>query len=139
MSRRLTTYTRPSLADTIAAAPTIEELGRLLLLLEYGVRSGRLDPDPKTVDRWRENLWRRIGELVAAAESAGAACYVVNYTRGWRLPASVRAALDDLLQRTVARLPDDVELLARRGVVIAGVSTPAQIETARRARENLSQ
>lgn len=136
MSRKLTTYTRPSLADQIATAPTIERLGRLVVLLELGLTSGKLEPEAKTINRWREALWRRIGELLVAAESAGEACYVFNATRAWPLPATVRAALEQLLAKTVARLPNDVELLARRGVVIEGVSTPEQIQTARLAVEH---
>lgn len=136
MSRKLTTYNRPSIATLLATAPTFEQLARYWHDLGRAGRAGNIDADDKTVNRWLEACWVRVGYFIVRAPTANAAAYVYNSVRRWKKPPGVEEQLRDLFERTVAAMPDEVEQLARRGITIEDVSTPeqcAKAEAVRRA------
>ena len=76
----------------------------------------------------------RVGHFIANARTPGEAAYVLNSVRRWQKPPGVDGHLEALFSRTVAAMPDDVERLARAGIVIEGVSTAAQVALAEQAR-----
>lgn len=122
MSRKLTTYTQPSIAERLATAPTIEDLSRLWGALGRRVAAGQIDADEKTMQRWVAACWLRVEELIANAQTPGEACYVFNVTLRWPKPAGVERRLRSDLERVVRALPSDAERLKAQGVVIQGVT-----------------
>ena len=122
MSRKLTTYTQPSIAERLATAPTIEDLAVLWRELGRRVVMGKIDADGKTVQRWIAACWLRVEELIQAAPTPGEACYVFNVTRTWPKPPGVERALRDVLERTVRAMPSDAERLKAQGIVIVGIT-----------------
>lgn len=123
MSRKLTTYRQPSISDRLAAARDIRQLAAIWHSLGRIAREGKVDADRKTVDRWIEACWVRVGELIVNARTPSEACYVFNATLRWRKPVGVEQALRATLHRTVRAMPNDVE---RRQI---GASSRAREET----------
>ena len=126
MSRKLTTYKNPSIAEQLSACETILQLATWRVRLQEAYQSGALQPARKTVLEWQQRLWERVFFLVATAATPGDACFIYNVTLRWQKPAGMQEALWHVLSTRVAQLPDDVERFARQGVTIEGISTPAQ-------------
>lgn len=130
MSRKLTTYRHPSIADRLANARSIDEIAMLREVLQDLFRDGKLDPAGKTVRTWHETMWARVTQLILAAATDEDACYVYNVALAWPKPAGLQEALATFLAAKVARMPNHVERLSRAGIIVEGVSTPAQRERA---------
>lgn len=126
MSRILTTYKRPSITVLIDTAPTIDALAKLWHDIGRAGRAGKISAADKTLDRWIEACWVRVGHFIVNAQTPGEASYVFNVVRRWQKPPGIDKQLEALLARTVADMPDDVERLARAGIIIEGVSSPEQ-------------
>lgn len=126
MSRILTTYKRPSIAVLIETAPTFDALAKLWHGIGRAGRAGKISAADKTINRWIEAGWVRVGHFIVNARTPGEAAYVLNSVRRWQKPPGVYEQLEALFARTVADLPDDVERFARAGIIIEGVSSPAQ-------------
>lgn len=135
MSRVLTTYKNPSIADRLAAVTTIEQLAAWRVALQEAYQNGQLKPSEKTVRTWHERLWEKVFALIAAAPTPSAACFVYNVTLRWLKPEGMQENLWRLLSARVAQLPNDVERLAHQGVTIEGVSTPEQCAIAEAVRK----
>ncbi|WP_438482747.1 hypothetical protein [Oleiharenicola lentus] len=131
---KTTTYSRPSIEKQLLAVRTIEGLANYREALQEMFADKRMDPEPKTVRKWNEALWAKVFELLLAARSASEATYIFNVQMRWEKSPVLEAAVDQHLAAVVERMPDDVERAAHNGVVIEGISTPAQIAIAEAVR-----
>lgn len=122
MSRKLTTYTQPSITERLASAASIEELARLWGALGRRAAAGQIEADEKTLQRWLAACWLRVDGLILEAPTAAEAGYVFDFVRRWPKPPGVPAALAATLARRVAALPDDVAALRAAGVVFEEAS-----------------
>lgn len=103
--RKRTHYARPSIADQIARAPSIEDLAKVRDVLASAHAAGEIDAGPGTRRRWNEALWVRVIELMSAATTPEAVTFVYSATLRWPKPAEIEAALAELMRERVAAMP----------------------------------
>ncbi len=122
MSRKLTTYQRPPILETIARCPHISVLASYREQLGEAFRAGGLQPSDKTRREWNEALWVRVLQLIHAAPTCEEATLIVSTTLSWPKPADLQAAIEQAMQRRCAELPSPTERLKASGIVIEGVT-----------------
>lgn len=105
MSRKLTTYRRPSIADQLSSAKSVMELSRLRDAILAESKAGHISASGKTVRTWEEAMLRRIVELIVSARCARQATFIFNVVFRWFEDDEVREGLRELTRRTAARLP----------------------------------
>lgn len=120
MSRRLTTYLRPSVRARLETAPDIERLAQLWAGINRAGRAGKLRAEKKTLDRWTVAVWNRVGALMGAAPTDGDLCFIYNVVLRWPKPAVVERELEALLKRRMAVLPNQAEREAAAGIELGG-------------------
>jgi len=101
VSRKLTTYTEPSVAERLARAPSIDVLRLLRGSLAVGSIKGNVDPSEKTEKMWEHIFWRRVIELML---TPGGDCptYIYNEALRWSKPPHVADAIEMALKTACA-------------------------------------
>jgi hypothetical protein len=119
MSRILTTYKQPSIADRIRTAADVKDLSQLRDEITFAMLKAGLDPSGRTIRDWREAVYTRICQLIAAAITPGDACFIFNTVYLWYPHDDIRAHLRGQLDQRLAQLPDDATRLRAEGIEIA--------------------
>jgi hypothetical protein len=104
MSRKITTYKRPSIGDLIRSAPTVDQLAQLRAGIWRRHQAGKMDASDRTLRDWAAAIWLRLLQLVAAAGTGAEATYIYNTAFRWYTDDEIRAALNTAVQRRVAAL-----------------------------------
>lgn len=120
MSRKLTTYRRPSIANLISIAPDINQLAQLREGMAVMFRAGELAPSEDTRREWHARLWARVLELMQTQPEH--ASYIYNVTLGWPKPAGLEAVIEEVSRRASASIPSPAERLRAQGIIIVGVT-----------------
>ena len=102
--RTLTTYKRPSLADMLAAAPTIQHLAAYRAEMGQLHQAGKLAPAEKTRARWIDALWLRVAELMAVAPTIEEVEAINTTALPWPKPFGVGDVIAAIYTRRVAAL-----------------------------------
>jgi hypothetical protein len=123
MSRILTTYKKPSIAERIASAKDVEHLARIRRLILWDLAHSKISPDEKTLRRWSDELWRRVLHFILHARTGAELTFVWNSVLNWQRPDEMTAAflLAQYLE-AVREMPSPTAQLLAAGVSIEGVS-----------------
>lgn len=121
MSRILTTYKQPSIADRIRTAASVQEIARLRDEIAFALLKAGLDPSGRTIRDWREAVYTRICQLIAAAPTPGDACFIFATVYRWYPHDDIRAHLQTQLDQRLQQLPDDATRLTAEGIEIGGL------------------
>lgn len=105
MSRKLTTYTRPSILQLLATTGTIDSLAKMRAEILASVASGEIAPRPRTLLAWNEAIWVRVLELMARQPAQ--APYIYNLTLAWPKPDALARALEAQLRLVLAEAPTE--------------------------------
>lgn len=106
MSRVLTTYKNPSIADRIASASDVHQLAALRRLILLDLARGAISPDGKTLDRWTSALWGRVLHFMQSATTGEKLTLVWNVTLNWTRPNEATAQfIESEYQTAVRRMP----------------------------------
>ena len=122
MARTLTTYRRPSIRDLFAQAESIDAVAKLRAQVQAVVAAGKMDADATTRVSWHIAQWQRVVELMQAAPTGEALCYISCVSMSWWCPPEARAAIDQVFAARAKELPSPAERMHREGIVIVGVT-----------------
>lgn len=95
----------PSIADCLAAAPSIDALAAMRDRLAEMARSGDLELDARTRRRWNGTLWVRVLELIQAPDAPDCPSYVHNVTLRWPKPDGLGEAIVAAVRAKAATMP----------------------------------
>lgn len=123
MSRKLTTYNRPSLRDQFEQAQTIELVGMMRAGIAHGVQTGKLDVDTRALEKMEQAMWNAVLRLLFTSRTGGQLCYVFNYVLRWPKPPQVHEMIDKAFALRALALPSPTQQLALAGIKIEGVNT----------------
>jgi hypothetical protein len=94
VGRKLTTYRRPPIVQLIASCGSIQALERVRRSLIYGAYIGKIEPSEKTERAWEHAFWKRVVELILAADGVSACpTFIYNHQLRWPKPPGVAMAV----------------------------------------------
>jgi hypothetical protein len=122
MSRTLTAYKRPPIAEVFGQCGSIQALGRVRSGLAYGAFQGTIHPSEKTERSWERAFWTRVIELILSADGVTVCpTFIYNHQLRWKRPPHIAAAVDAAFEAQYRSLPSPAERMRAHGIVIEGI------------------